>query len=128
MKNFLFILILFFITSLTSCTLENINEADLFVNEQQLNNAFTTLSNVEGMKSIIISKNDTIVKEQYFNSSGPNVTYDVRSVTKTVTSLLIGIAIDKDYIPSVEDEIGQYIARLLGKFLLINHSLKSSTF
>jgi CubicO group peptidase (beta-lactamase class C family) len=97
-----------------SCTLENISDSDLFVDEQQLNNAFTTLSNVQGMKSIVISRNDTIVKEQYFNSSGPNIVYDVRSVTKTVTALLIGIAIDKGYISSIENEIGPYFSPIVG--------------
>ena len=100
--------------AITSCSLENISETDLFVNHQQLNNAFATLSNVQGMKSIVVSKNDTIVKEQYFNSSGPNVAHDVRSVTKTVTALLIGIAIDKEYIASVEEEIGQHLSPIVG--------------
>lgn len=99
---------------LTSCSLENINETDLFVNQQQLNNAFVTLSTVRGMKSIVVSKNDTIVKEQYFNSSGPNAAHDVRSVTKTVTALLVGIAIDKGYISSTEDEIGTYLSPIVG--------------
>ncbi len=123
---------LFFVL-LTSCSLDDINEADLFVNEQQLNSAFAALSNVEGMKSIVISKNDTIVKEQYFNSSGPNVAHDVRSVTKTITALLIGIAIDKGYIASVEEEIGQYLSSIVGNIspeksqLKIKHLLTMSS-
>lgn len=113
---------------LTSCSLENINQTDLFVNEQQLNNALAVLSNVEGMKSIVISNDDTIVKEQYFNSSGPNVAHDIRSVTKTVTALLIGIAIDKGYISSVEDEIGQYITPIVGEISADKSQLKIKYF
>ncbi|NWF90546.1 MAG: serine hydrolase [Ignavibacteriaceae bacterium] len=126
------LLILFFIL-ITSCSLENINETDLFVNQQQLNNAFTTLSNVQGMKSIVVSQGDSIVKEQYFNSSGPNVAHDVRSVTKTVTALLIGIAIDKGFISSVEDEIGNYLSPIAGNIspdksaLKIKHLLTMSS-
>jgi CubicO group peptidase (beta-lactamase class C family) len=118
---------------LTSCTLEDINEADLLVNEQQLNDSFTTLGNVRGMKSIIVSRNDTIVKEQYFYSSGPNIAHDVRSVTKTVTALLIGIAIDKGYISSVEEEIGKFLSPLVGNIspdkseLKIKHLLTMSS-
>ena len=125
-KSLSFLILLF--SYFTSCSLENINETDLFVNEQQLNDAFAALSNVEGMKSIVISKNDTIVKEQYFNSSGPKVAHDVRSVTKTVTALLIGIAIDKGYISSVEDEIGQYITPIVGEISTDKSQLKIKHF
>lgn len=119
--------------ALTSCSLENISEADIHINQQQLNDAFATLSNVGGMKSIVISQNDTIVKEQYFNSSSSSTTHDVRSVTKTVTALLIGIAIDKGYIASVEEEIGQYITPIVGNIspdkaaLKIKHLLTMSS-
>lgn len=131
-KSFSFLSIILSLTT-TSCSLENISEADLYVNEQQLNNAFTTLSNVQGMKSIVISRNDTIVKEQYFNSSGSNIAHDVRSVTKTVTALLIGIAIDKGYISSTEDEIGTYLSPIVGNIspdksqLKIKHLLTMSS-
>ncbi len=119
--------------AIASCSLENISETDLFVNQQQLNNAFTALSNVGGMKSIVISQNDTIVKEQYFNSSSLNTIHDVRSVTKTVTALLVGIAIDKGYIASVEEEIGQYLSPIIGSVspdkseLKIKHFLTMSS-
>lgn len=76
------------------------------------------------MKSIVVSKNDTIVKEQYFNSSGPNVAHDVRSVTKTVTALLIGIAIDKGLISSVEEELGQFITPIVGNISPDKSALK----
>jgi CubicO group peptidase (beta-lactamase class C family) len=101
------------ISSFTSCTLDNIADPSQSVNQQQLNDAFNTLGNVGGIKSIIVSQNDSIVKEQFFNSSGPDIAHDVRSVTKTVTALLIGIAIDKGYILSVEQEIGDYLTPLI---------------
>jgi CubicO group peptidase (beta-lactamase class C family) len=112
----------FFVTN--SCSLENISDAALYANEQQLNEAFTTISSARGIKSIVVSKNDNIIKEQYFNSSGPNIAHDVRSVTKTVTALLIGIAIDKGFISSVDEEIGQYIAPIIGEISADKSQLK----
>lgn len=119
-----FSLLSLFITLITSCSLENISDENLYVNIKQLNDAFAVLSNVEQMRSIIVSQSDTIVKEQYFNSSGPNIAFNVRSVTKSVTALLIGIAIDKALISSVEDEIGQYLSPIVGNIAQDKSELK----
>jgi CubicO group peptidase (beta-lactamase class C family) len=116
------------ISSFTSCTLDNIADANQSVNQQLLNDAFNTLANVEGIKSIIVSQNDSIINEQYFNSSGPEVAHDVRSVTKTVTALLIGIAIDKGYIASVEDEVGTYLTPIVGNISSNKSNLKLKHF
>jgi len=123
----------FLVLSYSSCALDNIADAQQSVNQQKLNDAFNTLGNVGGIKSIIVSQNDSIVKEQFFNSSGPDIAHDVRSVTKSVTALLIGIAIDKGYIPSVEQEIGDYLTPLVGNIptdkseIKLNHLLTMSS-
>ena len=122
------VLSIFFVLIYSSCTLDNIADTNQSVNQQQLNDAFNTLANVEGIKSIIVSQNDSILKEQYFNSSGPEVPHDVRSVTKTVTALLMGIAIDKGYIASVEDEIGNYITPIVGNISSDKSKLKLKHF
>lgn len=121
-KSLSFLILLF--SYFTSCSIENISETSVFVNEQLLNDAFTNISSERGIKSIVVSKNDIIVKEQYFNSSGPNIAHDVRSVTKTVTALLIGIAIDKGYISSIEEEIGKYFTPIIGEISADKSQLK----
>ena len=43
--------------------------------------------------SVLVFKNDRLVFERYFGSGGINVLNDTRSVTKTLTALIVGQAI-----------------------------------
>jgi CubicO group peptidase (beta-lactamase class C family) len=59
-------------------------------------------SNVNG---IVIVRKGYIVYEKYYNGFGPDDTHNVASVTKSVTSALIGISIDAGYIESVDQKV-----------------------
>ncbi|MDA7026673.1 serine hydrolase [Bacillus sp. CLL-7-23] len=59
-------------------------------------------SNING---IVIVKNGYIAYERYYNGYGPDHTYHVASVTKSIISALIGIAIDKRYIDHVNQKV-----------------------
>jgi len=59
--------------------------------------------------SLIISKKDDILLEEYYNGNTENSLNDIQSLTKGIISLLIGIAIDKGFIESVEEPISKYI-------------------
>jgi CubicO group peptidase (beta-lactamase class C family) len=63
---------------------------------------------------LIVYKDDHILKEQYFRSTDSSSPHDVRSVTKSIMSTLIGIAIDKRFIASEDQKIGDYIRPLVG--------------
>ena len=76
-------------------------------NNQELNDAFTLAGTFTGLKSLVVSQNGIIIKEVYFGSGGADVPHDVRSVTKTVTSLLVGIAVREGYIHSVDETLGE---------------------
>ena len=58
-----------------------------------------------GIHSVIISKNNELVYEQYFNDFNRDSIHDSRSSFKSITSLLIGIAIDKGFIKSVNQKV-----------------------
>jgi len=45
--------------------------------------------------AILISQNDSLIFEKYFNGYGKDSLQDVRSTTKSITALLAGIAFDK---------------------------------
>lgn len=62
--------------------------------------------------SVVVSQNDSIVYQQYFNGKTQKVLFNNQSLTKSVVSLLIGIAIDKGYIPSVDEKIVKYFPQL----------------
>jgi len=54
---------------------------------------------------IVIMKNDNIVYEKYFDGYTAEDMIHIASVTKSVISVLIGIAIDKGYIESVNQKV-----------------------
>ncbi|RPI06027.1 MAG: class C beta-lactamase-related serine hydrolase, partial [Ignavibacteriae bacterium] len=60
------------------------------------------------LKSLVVFKDDRIIREVYFGGTDSNTTFDVRSVTKSVMATLIGIAIDKGSIPSENQTVGAY--------------------
>lgn len=66
-------------------------------------------SNKNKLHSILLVKNGQIVIEEYFNNHSENMQHDLRSVTKSIRSILMGIAIDKGYVDNVDDTISKYI-------------------
>jgi len=63
----------------------------------------------------IIIKNDTIIYEHYYRGYDCSKISTFFSVTKSVTSLLVGIAVDEGHIKSVHDPVTDYIPELKNK-------------
>ena len=59
----------------------------------------------EQIKSVLIAKNGKLFFEKYYNGANQNTMHNTRSVTKTMASLLTGIAIKEGYIQSEKDKI-----------------------
>lgn len=57
----------------------------------------------------LIIKNDTIIYEKYYRGYDRSKISTFFSVTKSVTSLLVGIAVDEGYIKSVHDPVTDYV-------------------
>lgn len=55
--------------------------------------------------SVLISRKNKLVFEEYFNGNSLLTKHDLRSAAKSITSALVGIAIDKGMIKSVEDRV-----------------------
>lgn len=98
----LFILIAFTIT-LASCE-EDRKQAK----EEETLSPENTSSKEDYIFSTIVSKNDKIVLEEYYNGKSKDSLCDVQSLTKGLMSILIGIAIDKEYIQNVDEPIQEY--------------------
>lgn len=53
-----------------------------------------------------------IIHQQYFNGQDSTALFNNQSLTKSVTALLIGIAIDKGYIKSVDEKVVDFFPEL----------------
>jgi CubicO group peptidase (beta-lactamase class C family) len=67
--------------------------------------------------SFIVIKDDAILYERYFNGYRRDSIVTSFSVAKSVTSALVGIAIDEGFIGGVDDPIVEYLPEMRGRGL-----------
>lgn len=60
------------------------------------------------LRSLIIQQNDEVLVESYFNGRNPDRPFNIKSASKSLISLLTGIAIERGYISSADEKIGPY--------------------
>mgnify|MGYP000945956073 CR=1 FL=1 len=96
------------IVFILSCSKDSPTE----IGSEILTDAFAQADEIQGIKSLIVLKDGRIIKEKYWHGGGAVKPHDVRSVTKSVVGLLIGIAIDNGFIMSEEDSIGKYLKQV----------------
>ncbi|MFM7662327.1 MAG: serine hydrolase domain-containing protein [Bacteroidota bacterium] len=86
----------------------------------------TSYHNDYGTKAFLIIKNDSLLFEKYFEEHTDKTVSNSFSGSKTIISLLIGIAIDEGYIKSLDEPVCNYIPEFqnLGRNLItIRHLL-----
>mgnify|MGYP001161556207 FL=1 len=83
----------------------NANETDMTVAD---------LLESEYLMGLLVVQGGKVLMEHYAADHGADVPWVTFSVTKSVTSLLIGAAIHEGYIDSVADPIVKYLPRLAG--------------
>lgn len=65
-------------------------------------------SNHKNIMGIVVQEKSNVIYENYLNGSNKENTIHIASVTKSITSILIGIAIDKGYIKSVNQKVLEF--------------------
>lgn len=65
------------------------------------------------LHSLLVSRSGSLVLEQYFNGASAKRPANVKSVSKSVISALVGIAVGRGLIPGVDTSIDQYFADIL---------------
>jgi CubicO group peptidase (beta-lactamase class C family) len=83
------------------------------INVEQLKLAIDKLEKISGIKSIVLGRNGVIAAEEYYNGGGADIIHDVRSVTKSVMGLLVGLAIQEGHIQSVDQTVGEFLVGTL---------------
>lgn len=64
--------------------------------------------NIGTVQSLVIQKNDQIIYEEYRGSIDGDEPTNIKSASKSIISLLVGIAIDKGFIEGVDRTIGDF--------------------
>jgi CubicO group peptidase (beta-lactamase class C family) len=68
---------------------------------------------VPRLHSLLVSHHGSLVLERYLNGRRATQHANVKSVSKSVISALVGIAIEQKHIPSVREPIGRYFPEVL---------------
>jgi len=59
--------------------------------------------------SVLIARNGGLVHESYFDSDGPAMLRNTRSATKTITGMLVGLAISQGYLKGVKQTVSEIL-------------------
>jgi len=89
--------------------LKNATPESQSINPDMLTEAFQYAGDISGLRSFLVVRNGYIVGEKYFGSASADSIYFVRSVTKSVVSILIGIAIDRGLILDEQQELSDIL-------------------
>jgi CubicO group peptidase (beta-lactamase class C family) len=79
------------------------------VDSAGLDGAYRVLATHPQAECLIVERNGVVVLEEYFRGRGPADAFDLRSVTKSVTSILIGIAMEEGLIRNLDQTVGDYL-------------------
>ena len=73
-------------------------------------------------ESVIIAQNNEIIYENYFSGFNASIPHDMRSASKSISSAIVGLTIDKKLIKSTDQNIYKFLS---DKYQNIKDSLKS---
>jgi len=80
----------------------------LDLNPDRLDDFLDELESVDGARSVVVVHRDRVVAEDYWWGSSVSL-HHVRSVTKSITSTLVGIAIERGFIDSIDVRVVDYL-------------------
>ena len=92
------------------------------IDDDQLLLAYVAAANISDLQGLAVARNSVMVAERYYSDAGPEPDPDlhVMSVTKSITSMLVGIAIHQGFIESVDQTVSDFLGE---KVDLVNPEL-----
>ncbi|MEC7265429.1 MAG: serine hydrolase [Bacteroidota bacterium] len=96
-------------------------------NKDSIASLITLISNTppNDFRGLVVIKNNQIVIEEYFNTYWRNSIHDIRSAGKSVTALLLGIALKEGLVQNLEQDIYSFFSK--GKYPNLNSDYKRIT-
>jgi CubicO group peptidase (beta-lactamase class C family) len=83
------------------------------VDESLFAEALRTATEMPRLHSLLISHHGDLILEQYFNGKTARRTANVKSVSKSIMSALVGIAIDKGFVTGLDQPISDFYNDML---------------
>lgn len=74
-----------------------------------LDSAFAQARLEPNLRSLVVARGGTVVREEYFNGGGPGSLEHVWSVTKSVLSLTVGAALETGCVTSLDQTLGELL-------------------
>jgi len=74
-----------------------------------LDAAYAAARQEPNLTSLVVARDGAVVRQEYFNGSGPDTTQNVWSVTKSVLSLTVGAALDQGCLRSLDQTLGELL-------------------
>jgi CubicO group peptidase (beta-lactamase class C family) len=118
-KNLIVLILVFLIIPLPNCTEQSVQtETHPYpeavkqnIDGDQLVIAFDNAENITDLRGLAVARNNVIVAEEYYNNAdpGPDPNLHVMSVTKSISSTLIGIAVYEGFIQSVSQTVSDFL-------------------
>lgn len=96
----------------SSLSKEGINKEAI----EEISREIVNIDSYDNVLSMLIVKNGKLVHEVYSPYCQRNTLHWMASITKTITSTLIGIAIDKGFIPSVDAKLHELLPQFADDF------------
>lgn len=96
------ILVALFHISTCSLSAQPVNEVDVI-----RQNTVEQARSIESLRSLLIQKDGQLFVEEYFRSASADYPYNIKSASKSIMTLLVGIAVDKGMI-STDETMGDY--------------------
>ncbi len=85
------------------------------LDERKLKKAISAAARIPNFRSILVVKNGKLIAEEYYARKEDPRPQHVQSITKSITSLLIGIAIDQGVIKSEKELIKPFFPEYFSK-------------
>jgi len=74
----------------------------------ELNGVLEAAFEIGSIESVMIEKDGEVIAQQFAGRMNPNRTTNIKSASKSILSLLVGIAIEEGYLEGVDQPIGEF--------------------
>ncbi len=92
------------------CFFVNVDLKSQSVERPDLDAIFNKADQIERVRTLIIQQEGEIIAQKSFNGRNIERPFNIKSASKSIIGLLTGIAVEKGFIPSIEEPIKTYFS------------------